>query len=97
MARATGANQTIVAMIINNLTLVYQGDGNYVQAEDYCRRALAHEKKEGADQPRVAEALHNLAVVYQAEGKYAEASEILPMAEAAPGLRRSARKSSISA
>ena len=69
-----GVNHGNYAVALNNLALVYEGQGRYTDAEANHKRALAiNEKALGADHPDVATTLNNLAVVYNNQGKYAEA------------------------
>ena len=62
---------------LNNLAVLYQGQGRYAEAEPLYKRALAiREKALGPDHPDVAASLNNLAVLYAAQGRYADAEPL---------------------
>jgi tetratricopeptide (TPR) repeat protein/CHAT domain-containing protein len=69
-----GVNHTNYGAALNNLAMVHNAQGNYAQAEDLYKRALAiREKTLGTNHPEVAKVLHNLAYVYESQGKYLDA------------------------
>ena len=66
------------AMSLNNLAMLYQIQGKYLEAEPLLRRALEiYEQQLGADHPDTAMSLNNLAMLYQTQGKYLEAEPLL--------------------
>jgi len=70
-----------VANALNNLALLYRGQGRYADAEPLHKRSLAiHEKALGPDHPIVAQSLNNLAELYLLQGRYADA---LPLVRSA--------------
>lgn len=72
-----GPDHPDVAQILNNLALLYEGQGRYAEAEPLLRRALAiAEKALGPEHPHVAMSLNNLAGLYEAQGRYAEAEPL---------------------
>ncbi|HNM52473.1 MAG TPA: tetratricopeptide repeat protein, partial [Candidatus Obscuribacter sp.] len=80
-AEKFGAEDVRVATTLNNLALVCETQGKYVEAEPLYKRALAiYEKVRGAEHPDLATAMNNLALVYEAQGKYTEAEPIFQQA-----------------
>ncbi len=73
-AEVFGPRDPRLATSFNNLALVYQAQGRYIEAEPLYKRALVMlEKTLGTEHPEVARSLNNLAALYQAQGKYDEA------------------------
>jgi tetratricopeptide (TPR) repeat protein len=69
-----GVNHANYGAALNDLAMVYEAQGKYVDAEELFKRALAiYEKTRGASQPIVANTINNLAAVYDEQGKYADA------------------------
>ena len=76
--KALGPDHPEVALLLNNLALLYQVQGRYADAVPLYKRALAiREKALGPDHPDVAGSLNNLAELYRAEGRNAEAERLL--------------------
>jgi CHAT domain-containing protein/tetratricopeptide (TPR) repeat protein len=75
MAKARfGVNHFNYGAALNNLAMVYNGQGKYADAEELYKRALAtYEKSRSASQAAVASTLNNLANVYDQQGRYTEA------------------------
>ncbi len=71
-----------LAAALNNLAAIYQQQGNFTQALDYCERALALFEQVG-DSTDIALALNNLGLIYDAQG---EAAQALPYYERALAL-----------
>jgi tetratricopeptide (TPR) repeat protein len=70
--------QTIQAVYLNNLALLYHTVANYKEAEPLYQRALAiDETSLGKDHPNVARALNNLAGLYQDTNRLAEAEPLM--------------------
>jgi Tetratricopeptide repeat len=66
-----------VATSLNNLALLYYGQGQYAKAEPLYQRSLAiAEKALGPEHPEVATSLNNLAALYRAQGQYAKAEPL---------------------
>jgi CHAT domain-containing protein/tetratricopeptide (TPR) repeat protein len=81
LEKALGANHADVGWTLNDLALVYRGQGRYGEAEGLNERALAIlEKALGASHARVGQTLNNLGNVYRDQGKYVEAEEFLKRA-----------------
>ena len=78
MAEKTGGpSSLLVALILNNLTKVYEDQSRFAEVEDASRRALAiREKALGPNHPDVAASVNNLAHVYERLGRYAEADRL---------------------
>src|SRR5205823_935058 len=59
------------AISLNNLALLYKGQGKYELAESLLERALSiHEQHFGPDHPNTATSLNNLAHLYENQKKY---------------------------
>jgi tetratricopeptide (TPR) repeat protein len=72
-----GANHANYAVALNKLAIVIEAQGNYGEAEELHKRALAiRERALGASHLDVANSLNNLARVYRKQGRYAEAEEL---------------------
>ena len=89
-AEEFGLEDPRLATSLNNLALLYEAQGKYVEAEPLYKRALAiDEKAVGPEHPEVATILDNLASLYDAQGRYAEAEPLhkraLAIAEKALG------------
>jgi tetratricopeptide (TPR) repeat protein len=66
-----------VASVLNNLALLYQGQGQPAKAEPLYERALAiREKALGPEDPEVASSLNSLAHFYQDQGQPAKAEPL---------------------
>jgi Tfp pilus assembly protein PilF len=66
---------------LNDLAMVYEGQGRYAEAEPLLKRALAiRETALGPDHPDVATSLNNLAMVYEGQGRHAEAEPLFKRA-----------------
>ena len=79
--KALGPDHPVVALDLNNLAGLYQGQGRYADAEPLFKRALAiREKVLGPDHPDVGAALNNLALLYQDQGRYGDAEPLLKRA-----------------
>jgi CHAT domain-containing protein/tetratricopeptide (TPR) repeat protein len=73
-----GVNHANYAIALNFFAVVYRAQGNYAQAEELQKRALAiRERTLGAGHPDVAQSLNNLANVYNNQGRYADAEGLL--------------------
>jgi tetratricopeptide (TPR) repeat protein len=67
-----------VAIILNNLALLYQDQGRYAEAAPLFRRSLAIvEKALGPEHPKTAGALRNLAELYRVQGRNVDAERLL--------------------
>ena len=63
---------------LNTLSLLYQAQGRYADAEQLYKRSLAiQEKVFGPDYPDIAAALNGLASLYQAQARYADAESLV--------------------
>ena len=72
-----GPEDPRLAASLNNLALLYHGQGKYAEAEPLHQRSLAiQEKTLGPEHPNVAASLSNLAELYRAQGQYAEAEPL---------------------
>jgi tetratricopeptide (TPR) repeat protein len=72
-----GLTHPDVATSLNNLAVLYRGQGRYSEAEPLYKRALAiREQVLGTDHPDVARGLNNLAVLYRRQGRYSEAEPL---------------------
>ena len=61
----------VLSTKIGPLSMLYQDQGQYEQAEPLLKRALAiSEQQLGPDHPNMASSLNNLAALYQDQGKY---------------------------
>ena len=86
--KALGPEHPDVALGLNNLALLYYGQGRYAEAEPLYKRALEIlEKVLGPDHPDVARGLNNLALLYDSQGRYAEAE---PLYRRALGIKEKA-------
>lgn len=66
-----------VAVVLNNMALLYDTRGRYAEAEPLYERALnINEKLLGPEHPAVATSLNNLALLYDNQGKYAQAEPL---------------------
>jgi tetratricopeptide (TPR) repeat protein len=75
--KALGKDHPEVAVLLNNLALLYRIQGHYAEAEPLYQRSLVIlEKALGKDHPNVANSLNNLAFLYYAQGHYAEAEPL---------------------
>jgi CHAT domain-containing protein len=76
--KALGRDHPNVAAALNNLALLYVGQGRYAEAEPLYHRSVAiGEKALGPDHPDVATSLNNLALLYVGQGRYADALPII--------------------
>ncbi len=76
-AEKFGEQDPRLATSLNNLAVLYYGQGRDAQAEPLYQRALAiREKALGPEHPDVAQSLNNLALLYNAQGKYAQAEPL---------------------
>ena len=76
-AEKFGEQDRRFATSLNNLALLYDAQGKYVEAEPLYKRSLAiYEKALGPEHPRVAGSLNYLAALYDSQGKYAEAEPL---------------------
>jgi len=72
-----GADHPAVATTLNNLALLYAGQGRYDEAEPLYQRVLEIIKKAlSEDHPHVAATLNGLAWLYDAQGRYDEAEPL---------------------
>ena len=72
-----GPDHPDVATILNNMGVLYRGEGDYASAEPLYKRALAiREKALGPDHPEVATSLNNLGVLYSTRENYAAAEPL---------------------
>jgi len=69
-------NHPDVASALNNLAIVYEAQGKYLEAKPLYERALTIWEAAGK-RPDVAKAQNNLATLYYKQGKYAEAESLL--------------------
>jgi tetratricopeptide (TPR) repeat protein len=75
--RISGANNLIIADILNNLASLYRSIGRYSDAEPLYVRALAiREQQLGANHPDTAIILNNLASLYRSIGRYGDAEPL---------------------
>jgi tetratricopeptide (TPR) repeat protein len=75
--KTLGPDHRDVATSLQNLALLYDGQGRYADAEPLNRRAQAiWEKALGPDHPAVATSLNNLAAVYEHQGRYTDAEPL---------------------
>lgn len=71
-----------VCRSLNGMALLHHGRGEYVQAEDLLKRAIAlHDKAHRRDHPFLATSLANLGILYTNLGRYDEAGVVLERAE----------------
>jgi CHAT domain-containing protein/tetratricopeptide (TPR) repeat protein len=76
--RAYGKDHPNVAVILNDLAIVYQAMSQYTKAEMTYQRALKiREDKLGKNDPDVANTLNNLGTLYQDMGQNAKAEPLL--------------------
>ena len=72
-----GTNHVNYGMALNNLANVHQLQGNYAEAEELYKRALAIRAKAlGPNHPDVAQTQYNLALMYWKSGKFGDAEEL---------------------
>jgi tetratricopeptide (TPR) repeat protein len=72
-----GPDHPDVAILLNQLGMLYDGMGQYAKAESYYLRSLKiEEEKLGRDDPSVADTLNNLATVYYHTGQYAKSEPL---------------------
>ena len=70
-----------VCRSLNGMALIHNSRGEYVQAEDLLKRAIAlHEKAERRDHPFLATSLTNLGILYTNLGRYEEAGDLFHQA-----------------
>jgi tetratricopeptide (TPR) repeat protein len=75
--RRSGPNYPNVALLLNNLALLYHKQGRYADAEPLYLRSLAIEENAlGPDHPEVAKSLNNLGDLYSAQSRYADAEPL---------------------
>ncbi|MCI0489949.1 MAG: TonB family protein [Blastocatellia bacterium] len=75
--RASGRDHLDVAVIVNNLAIIYQSKKDYKKAESFFLRALTiKEKALGPDHIDVARSLDNLATIYFLRKKYNKAEPL---------------------
>ena len=75
--QALGPDHPHTANCLNNLALLYSGQGQYAAAEPLYRRALAiAEQALGSDHPDTATCLNSLALLYSGQGQYAAAEPL---------------------
>ena len=71
------ADDTQIAVALNNLALLYQSLGRFSEAETHYNAAIAIARKVLApDDPGIATALNNLALLYQVQGRYDESEAL---------------------
>jgi tetratricopeptide (TPR) repeat protein len=76
-AEGFGSEDPRLATSLNNLALLYEAQGKYVEAEPLYKRALAiDEKTLVPEHPDLAASLNNLAALYHAQGRYTEAEPL---------------------
>ena len=75
LARAThGPRHPDTLASMNNLAVLYQGQGRYGEAEPLLREALRLSREAlGPRHPTTLASMNNLAVLYQGQGRYGEA------------------------
>ena len=75
--KAFGPGHPTVATSLNNLSALYQAQGQYAQAEPLYKRSLAiWEKSLGPDHPIVAASLNNLAKLLRETNRAKEAEDL---------------------
>ena len=79
----TGSKSAKVAVLFNNMAVVYQAQGDYEKALEYYEKAQAiKEKVLGKDHPSTAGTYNNMAGVYEDKGDYEKALEYYEKAQA---------------
>jgi CHAT domain-containing protein/Tfp pilus assembly protein PilF len=77
----SGDSDPALATALNDLAVLYFGQGDYVAAEPLLRRAVSiREATLGEDSPATAQSTNNLAQVLQQRGNYVEAETLLERA-----------------
>ncbi len=72
-----GENNLYFASSLNNLALLYQCQGRYIEPEPLYKLSLSlREQLLGENHLDVAQSLNNLAVLYELQGRYAEAEPL---------------------
>ncbi|NEQ19941.1 MAG: tetratricopeptide repeat protein [Microcoleus sp. SIO2G3] len=72
-----GEKHPSVALILNNLALLYYYQGRYSEAEPLSLQAIEINKRLlGEENPGFATDLNNLALIYRAQGRYNEAETV---------------------
>jgi len=75
--KALGLEDPGVATVLDNLAVLHDEEGKYLEAESlYWRAVRIHGKTLGPEHPRLATDLSNLASLYEEEGKYGEAQPL---------------------
>ena len=75
--KALGPNHPDVATSLSNLSLLYDRQGRYADAELLYKRSLGiRETALGPNHPAVALSLNNLAYLYQEQGRYSDAEPL---------------------
>ena len=75
--RPSDADQSSIAIWLNNIGELYRKQGRFSDAEPLLQRALAiREKTLRSDHLDVGHSLNNLAMLYQAQGRYSEAGPL---------------------
>ena len=75
--KSLGSQHPNTAMILNNMSNLYQDMGDLAKAQPLCARALAIcDNALGPEHPRTATTLHNLAALYQYMGDLAKAQPL---------------------
>ncbi len=78
-----GPEHPDVAIILNNLAVLYRAQGKYAEAEPLYKRALAiREEALGPDHPHVAGSLENYAALLRKTGRGDEATMMEARAKA---------------
>jgi tetratricopeptide (TPR) repeat protein len=71
-----------VCRALNGLALLFNKDGNTVEAENHLQRAIKiHRKAQRAEHPYLATNLVNLAILYTKQGRYSEAEPLFARAD----------------
>lgn len=72
-----GENNSITAVISNNLACLYESQGKYKKAEELCKEALRIEKKIGGKESLdIIRIRNNLAYLYDVQGKHEKAENL---------------------
>ena len=69
-----GKGSIDTALTLNNIGMVYKGQGNYSEAINYYHHCLEiQEKVKGKGNIDTASTLKNIGIVYKSQGNYSEA------------------------
>jgi CHAT domain-containing protein/Tfp pilus assembly protein PilF len=75
--RTRGPNHPDVAVVLNNMSVMYRGVGRYHEAEAAIKRAITiQERARGRDDAEVARGMNNLGRIYALQNRSAEAEEL---------------------